>query len=147
MSLHYVDTSAIVRVYIADEPEHERLRELVLESSEPVVSSELTEVELASAVSAAVRHGRLADGDPLLSRFRADYADGGPVTLLRLDSDSTLPLAYRIVREHRVPTLDAIHLAVALTDAAALAGGDDVMMVTRDSAQAQAARELGLEVE
>lgn len=39
MSLHYVDTSAIVRVYTADEPEHERLRELVLESSEPVVSN------------------------------------------------------------------------------------------------------------
>lgn len=146
MSLRYVDTSALVRAYVADEPDHEQLRALLVEAVEPVVSSELSEVELASAVTAAVRHERLHDGEALLSRFRADYADGGPVTLLRLDSDSTLPLAYRIVREHHVRTLDAIHLAVALTDAPALAAGETVTMVTRDSAQARAARSLGLEV-
>ena len=43
-----------------------------------------------------------------------------------------------------VRTLDAIHLAVALTDARELAAGEPVSLVTRDKAQAAAAESLGL---
>jgi len=51
-----------------------------------------------------------------------------------------------MVTTHTVRTLDAIHLAVALTDATALAAGEPVVLVTRDQQQAAAARAVGLPV-
>lgn len=146
MSLLYVDTSALIRVYFVDEPDHEELSALLIEGSEAAVSSELTRVELASAVAAAVRARRLRQPELVLDRFDADCADDGPLTLLRLDAKAALPLARTLVTEHRLRTLDAIHIAVALTDASALAMGEPLVLVTRDRRQAEAAKELGLTV-
>lgn len=145
MSFLYADTSALVRAYFADEPDHESLRCLLLEGSDPVVSSELTRVEFASAVAAAHRGGQLRRTQPVLDRFDADCGDSGPLVLLRLDPAEALPLARRMVIEHRLRTLDAIHLAVALTDGISLAADEQVTMVTRDEEQAAAARIYGLE--
>ena len=145
MTVLYADTSAIVRAYFVDEPDHKQLRELLLDGTDAVVSSELARVEMASAIAAAARTLRLKQPHVILDRFDADCGDDGPLALLRLDPDVTLPLAYRMVSEHRLRTLDAIHLAVALVDAAELAGGDSVCVVTRDNDQAAAARALGLE--
>ena len=50
----------------------------------------------------------------------------------------------RSVGEHRLRTLDALHLAVVLTAAATLA--DEVVLLSRDARQAGAAAELGLAV-
>ena len=50
MTLLYADTSALVRAYFEDEPDHAPLRERLLEGGEPVVTSELARVELASAI-------------------------------------------------------------------------------------------------
>ncbi len=146
MSLLYADTSALVRAYVVDEPDHDALRLRVLEGAEAVITSELTRVELASAVTAAARAGRVGAPQLILDRFDADCGDEGPLTLLRLDPDATLPVAYKLVREHRLRTLDAVHLAVALTDGRALAAGDSLVVVTRDDAQTEAARERGLDV-
>ena len=146
MSLLYADTSAIVRAYFADEPDHDALRSMLLEGSEPVVSSELARIELASAVSAARRARRLRGADSVLARFDADCGSEGPILLLRLHAEAVLSTAYRLVGNHRLRTLDAIHLAVALEDAKALAGDDPLVFVTRDSDQAAAARTLGLSV-
>lgn len=143
MSLVYADTSALVRAYFSDEPDHDLLRRQLLDGTEPVVTSELTRVELASAV----RAGRLSDSSTVLDRFDADCGDDGPVALLRLNPESVLPLAYRLVGEHRLRTLDAIHLAVALTDAVDLADGEGVTLVTRDDDQAQAGKAAGLDIE
>lgn len=55
MSVRYADTSALVRCYLVDEDDHKRLRGLLLEGQEPAVTSEITRVELASAIGAAVR--------------------------------------------------------------------------------------------
>jgi uncharacterized protein len=55
-------------------------------------------------------------------------------------------VAWQIVLDHPVRTLDAIHLAVATTTAAELAAGDTVEFVTRDARQADAAKALGLPV-
>lgn len=144
--LLYADTSALVRAYFPDEPDSAALRALLLEGEDPVVTSELTRVEFAGAVSAAARAGRLADARVILDRFDVDCADDGPLALLRLDPASALPLARRLVGEHRLRTLDAIHLAVALTDGVELAAGEPVDVVTRDDAQAAAATDLGLGV-
>jgi predicted nucleic acid-binding protein len=142
--VHYADTSALVRAYLSGEEEHAELRALLLDGDLPVVTSVLTRVEFASAVAAAGRAGRLRRPRVLLDRFDADCRDSGPLTLLDLDTGATLPLARRLVREHPLRTLDAIHLAVALTDASELAAGDPVWIVTRDTAQAAAAESLGL---
>ena len=143
-ALLYADTSALVRAYLPGEDDHAALRALLLDGEHPVVTSELTRVEFASAVAAAARAGRLRRPRVLLDRFDADSRDDGPLTLLTLDPATALPLARRLVREHQVRTLDAIHLAVALTDGVDLAAGEQVSMVTRDSAQAVAADSLGL---
>jgi hypothetical protein len=105
----------------------------------------LLALPLASAVAAAARGGRLRRPRIVLDRFDADCADDGPLALLRLDPQPILERAHTLVLEHPLRTLDAIHLAVALGDAAELAAGEPVVFVTRDQVQAEAARALGLE--
>lgn len=68
------------------------------------------------------------------------------MSLVLLRPDVVMPRAYQVVVDHRVRTLDAMHLAVALDVAARLADGDQLAFVTRDQAQATAARSLGLSV-
>ena len=146
MTVLYADTSAVFRAYLSSETGHAELRELLIESADPVSTSELTRVEFASAVAAARRAGKLRETRTLLDRFEADCGVVGSIVVLELDNAAVLPLARRLVTDHAVRTLDAIHLAVALTGATALAAGEPVVMVTRDRAQAIAAKELGLAV-
>ena len=142
--LYYADTSALVRAYLSGEPAHVQLRRLLLEGDVPVVTSVLTRVEFAGAVAAAGRAARLRRPRVLLDRFDADCRDSGPVTLLDLDTSVTLPLARQLVREYPLRTLDALHLAVAMTAATEVAAGEPVSIVTRDKAKAAAAESLGL---
>jgi predicted nucleic acid-binding protein len=146
VTLLYADTSAVVRAYFADEADHKELRGLLFDGPDPVVTSELTRVEFASAVSSASRARRIPTPRIVLDRFDVDCGEDGPFALLRLDPAVVLAEARRLVSEHSVRTLDAIHLAVALTDAAALAPGEEVKLVTRDRQQAAAARAAGLAV-
>ena len=116
----------------------------LLEGDEAVVSSELTRLEFASAVSAAARTGRLRNSRLFLDRFDADCGKNGPIALLRLDPETAFPLAYRLLIEHDLRTLDAVHLAVASTSATALAAADSLVLITRDERQAAAAAAMGL---
>lgn len=147
MTLHYADTSALVRCYFADESDHELLRELILEGPVPVVSSELARVEFASAVRVAYRVGRLDDPRPPLARFDADCASDGPVALVAMESLVVMPYAYSLVLDHALRTLDALHLAVVLTTVRNLAEEHEkVIVITRDDRQAEAAEMLGFTV-
>lgn len=142
----YADTSAIVRAYFADEDDHVGLRASLLEGDDVVVTSELARIEFASAVHAAARVGRVHEPTMVLARFDADCQEDGPLTLLRLRPATDLPAARRLLAEHALRTLDAIHLAVALHVARPLAVGADLTLVTRDVRQADAAGALGLAV-
>ena len=144
LSLLYADTSALLRAYFPDETDHALLRARLLEGTEPVVTSELARVEFASAVRAAGLDRRVRAWRDLLGRFDEDSAPDGPVALLELHPGTVLPAARRLVLEHRLRTLDAIHLAVAIEECPAYAGGLDIVFVTRDGDQAAAARALGL---
>ncbi|MBI2237026.1 MAG: type II toxin-antitoxin system VapC family toxin [Actinobacteria bacterium] len=146
MSLLYADTSALVRAYVADEPDHSALRKLLLDGMERVVTSEIARVEFAAAIRGAARAGRLRNWRELLAVFDAHCADGHPISLLELRGSTVLPAAYRLVLDRGIRTLDAIHLAVAIEEGPALADDGDVVFVTRDRAQARAARALGLAV-
>ncbi|GAA5119698.1 type II toxin-antitoxin system VapC family toxin [Pseudonocardia adelaidensis] len=145
--LRYVDTSALVRCYFPDEPDHEELRALLLEAVEPVVTSELTRLEVASAVHAAHRAGRLRDPAELLDVVDTDCGEDGPIALLRLQPEVVFGLAADLVAKHPLRSLDALHLAVARSTAAELAAGEPVVLVTRDHRQAAAAAALGMPVE
>ena len=48
-AIRYADPSALLSAYFADEPERAELRGMLLEGVEPVVTIELSRVELASA--------------------------------------------------------------------------------------------------
>lgn len=146
MTLFYADTSAIVRAYFVNEPEHEAIRTLLLEGDEPVVTSELARVEMASAVRGAATGGRLRLWRRLLARIDADFGEGGPITLLALRPEQVLPVAYQLVLDHRLRTLDATHLAVAIEECPHLAEAGEFTFVTRDLDQARAAKALGLTV-
>ena len=146
MNVLYADTSALIRAYLPDEPDHAALRAQILNRSTVTITSELARVEIASAATAAQRSGRIRSAARLLARMDATFAADGPITLIRLTSATILPRACRIVLDHHVRTLDAIHLAVAAHDGAAIAADADLIFLTCDAAQATATRALGMTV-
>lgn len=75
----------------------------------------------------------------MLRRIDADL--DRKIGLIDLDPSAILPFARELVLEHRLGTLDAIHLAVAVDFRDT--GSDDVVFVTRDADQAAAAKALG----
>ncbi len=146
MTLLYADTSVLVGAYLTDEVGHEQLRTLLFESDHRVVTSELARIELASAMVSASRTGRTPDWEEVLATMEADTGPAGMIALIALRRELILPLALRLVTEHRLRTLDAIHLAVAIEEGPRLAAGEAIKFVTRDRDQAAAARALGLAV-
>ena len=146
MTVHYADTSSIVGAYFADEARHEELRALLLEGDGQVVTSELARLELTSAVMAAARAGRLDDAGPVLDRFDVDCGDAGRLALMRLVPERTLPEARRLLLAHPLRSLDALHLAVAVTLRQDVVIDDEVVFVTEDRTQARAARAEGFEL-
>jgi predicted nucleic acid-binding protein len=142
MRTFYADTSALARLYLRDEPDSDQLIDLLLVSPESVLTSELARLELARAVKSAERAGRLPDVAPVLEKIDAHL--GTRIALIELRAEIVLPRARDLVLQHRLNTLDAIHLAVAIEEREAL--GEPVIFVTRDGEQAIVARELGLEV-
>ena len=143
----YCDTSALARAYLTDEEGHDGLRARLLGGPEDVVTSALAEVEMVAALSAAGRAGRIADTRSALTRLSADLHRDRSILLIALDGPTALEMALSLCERHRLRALDAVHLAVALTDARTLAGDDRLIFITRDADQAEAARAEGLEVE
>ena len=139
--LRYADASALVRTYLDDE-EADDLKDLLFSGREPTITSEIVDLEVTGAVMAAARARRIRSAEPILGRFREDVASDGPLSLLDLDPEATLPAARQLMLEHPLRTLDAIHLAVALEEAET----QELVFVTRNRTQAAAARRLGLAV-
>lgn len=139
----YIDTSALGRVYLGDQSDSTELARVVYEGDCPMITSELTDVEIASALMRASRDG-VIDGvtaDELLDRYAADTSDTGPLGVVAVDS-ATIARAQQYVRTTPLRTLDAIHLA-----ACALFGEstpEDVRLLSRDNRQNAAAPALGI---
>ena len=147
VNAYYVDTSALTTAYLKDEPDHAAFRKLLLESDELVVSSELTRIEFASAITAAKRTGRIPDASAIIEHFDWMASPDGPVVLIPFRPQRILPAAKRLVTEnYPLRTLDALHLAVAMHETAELTGGEPVTMVTRDQRQAEAAKANGFDL-
>lgn len=139
----YIDTSALGRVYLGDESDSTELSRVVYQGDHPVITSELTDVEIASTLARANRDGTIdsSTASGLLHRYGADTCDTGPVGVVALDSD-TIALAQRYVRSATLRTLDAIHLAACTRFGESAAA--EVRLLSRDIRQNEAARALGI---
>ncbi|WP_410632125.1 type II toxin-antitoxin system VapC family toxin [Amycolatopsis sp. cmx-4-83] len=141
----YADTSAVVGAYLAGEADHAGLRKLLIDDGHLVLTSELTRLEFASAMTAAKRTGRIPDAREFLDQFDEDART--VLGVIPLEPRRIFAAARRLVTEnYPVRTLDAIHIAVAMHDTAELTGGEPVTFVTRDERQADAAKANGFEV-
>jgi len=142
----YSDPSAIMGVLLADAPDHDHLRRLIVDGAEPVFTSAIAITEVTSACMAAQRANRVPDGRLLISGFQMLCAGGSRIRMLTLRPDRILARACDLISTYRVYALDAIHLAVALDDVVPLAAGEPIRFLTRDRVQADAARALGFMV-
>ena len=142
----YSDPSAIMGVLLADAPDHDQLRRLIVDGAEPVFTSEIAITEVASASMAAEHGSRVSDGRLLISGFETLCANGSRIRMLTLRPARIFARACEVMTAHHVYALDAIHLAVALEDVVPLAAGEPVRFLTRDRVQADVARALGFTV-
>lgn len=134
--MYYIDTSVLVAYYYP-EALSEQVQSFLTEQLKPAVS-DLTEVELFSAVAKKVRMGDLshADGNRILSKYLS-HLDGGLFTIINLE-----PQHWRIARgwiglfNTSLRTLDALHLAIA--------SAGDFTLVTSDQHLLMAADTLGV---
>jgi uncharacterized protein len=141
--LSYMDTSAVVRVYLHDEPDHDAWRDTFLDPGRRFMSSRLLDVEMTAAVSAARRARRVRKLHRVLQRFEADSSDRGRLALVPLTGRQA-SLARELVLQHRIRSLDALHVAAAMSTQRVLG---DVVFVTYDERQAEVGRQVGLTVQ
>lgn len=134
----YVDTSVLVACYLP-EPKSAAANRLVASLEGPVISP-LTEVEICSVLSRRVRERDLSpdDGWRVLSLFRT-HVEGGFFRRLPLDQrEFGQAREWLALFSTPLRTLDALHLAVVVSNGLAL--------LTADRAFARAARGLGVTV-
>lgn len=138
-SFAYFDTSVVVKRYVA-EPGSTIARTLLRRYR--CLSSAILPVEVMSAVNRRRAGGDLAAADfgAIISRLAEDRRrwELVPVT------EPLLALAEDLIQRHAIRTLDAIHLAAALTFRNM--SGLRVPFVTADIRQREAAEPTGLPV-
>jgi uncharacterized protein len=133
----YVDTSVLAAYYLP-EPLSAQAEEALLSTEGLPVLSELTDVELTSAIARKVRTGELAKQDAV--RIQALFASHLEASYYR--RLSLTRHHYRLARDWigflDVPlrTLDALHLAAA--------GLEEMELLTADQGLARAAEALGV---
>ena len=136
--MYYIDTSVLV-AYYCPETLSKQVQAFLGAQLKPAVS-DLTEVELFSAIAKKVRMEDLspADGNRILSKYLS-HLDGGLFTIIHLESQH-----WRIARgwiglfNTSLRTLDALHLAIA--------SAGDLTLVTSDQHLLMAADTLGVKV-
>lgn len=148
MSVLFADSSALVRAYFDDEVGHSIFRSVLLVERNTVLASELSSVEVRRAFAAARRVERLPESALVRigEEFGAATSKEQRFRLIPLDPEPILARALELVEAYPLGTLDAIHLAVADREGRALAGDDELVFVTADATQGQAAAALGMTV-
>jgi predicted nucleic acid-binding protein len=141
--IKYADTSAVVRAYLRDEPDHAAWREALLGSAIAVLSSRLLQIELTSAICAAHRARRIRRATAVLDAFAHHCARSGPVSLVPI-TGRHVHEASKLLQKHVIHAADALHVAAALATKAFV---DDVIFTTCDERQAAVGRHVGLTVQ
>jgi uncharacterized protein len=136
----YLDASALVKRYIA-ENSSEQVNAWI-GTAEMVVTSLITRVEVAAAITRAQRMKIIApeQADAALRLFRSEWE-----SLQRLPiSETTIIRGDILACEHNLRGYDAMHLACALIWQETL--GLPVTIVTFDGQLVQAAKEMKMEI-
>ena len=138
MSIAYFDTSVVV-AYYAPEP-HSAVAERRLTAASARVVSDLTLVEFATAMMRKVRDGVLTEkaAHSVQRMFLGHIADQFYVVtpLSRMHFEAAALHASRLGTVHPIRALDAIHMAVALSE--------DLRLVTADRRLATTAAAAGV---
>lgn len=134
----YLDTSALLPYY-RQEASSDAMQLLLMAQQQPVLLSQITQVEFASALARWVRTGELTEpqANRVESAFHEDVSEGR--YQLRPVAPGAFERAHHwlLTRKTALRTLDALHLACAEHSEAEL--------VTLDHALFQAAEFLGLQ--
>ena len=134
----YIDTSILV-AYYCPEKISDQVEKILVETSSPAIS-QLTDVELTSALARKIREKALSeeDGKAVLDVFRT-HIDENSYTYLPIQPKH-FSTAMDWIAQFNTPlrTLDALHLAIASKSKAPL--------LTADIKLAESAKELGVEV-
>jgi predicted nucleic acid-binding protein len=119
--VNYWDTSALLKLYVPEDDSGYFLG-LVVSSDQPVVSSAIAAVEMLCAVYRKESVGDLKDGGALAAyrRFLGDCRAGRIVLVpygeqVFTTAEEIVRLAFRRARPVMVRSLDAIHVASAVT--------------------------------
>lgn len=135
--MFYVDTTVLV-AYYCPEPLSEKAEAFITAHTRPAISN-LSELELFSAISRKIREGGLdrADGSRIVAKFLS-HLDDLFYTKLIIE-----PHHYRLARDWigqfttSLRSLDAIHLAVA--------SSEGVTLITTDEGLAKSAASLAVD--
>ncbi len=134
----YVDTSVLAADY-CPEPLSDQAERLLLDMDRPAIS-QLTAVELASAVARKMRMGELSrlDGPRILDLFRTHEAQDAYLNLPVRAIHYARARLFVAADDVSLRTLDALHLAIAEEN--------DLSMLTADGHLAAAAAPFGIDV-
>lgn len=135
--VYYLDTSAIIPYY-REEPLSGVVQDFLVSVTPPVYISDLTGVELVSALARLVRVGDLDNGaaDLIADAFAGDIKANLFMKTLLVSGHCKQAENWLSLRKTSLRALDALHLAICSKQEACL--------VTCDRAFFQSARQLGV---
>ena len=130
----YWDTSAIVKLYVAEDDSPDFLR-LVVGMDEPILSSAITTTEVLCTLRRKEYSGALKRGGAraIFRRFSADVDAGRILTIpygpdIEAEAEKLVRLAFAQPRPVMVRSLDVIHVSTALSSKAKLVIATDVRL-------------------
>ena len=145
MPIFYLDTSAILKRY-RREIGTEAIDDLIgnAQPEDRFYTSILSTLELTSALMRLVKGGQLGGSvaEAASAAFRQDIQEIFRVWPL---DDSTVATAIPVVEQHKLRSIDAIHLATAIAIFAA-AGDENTILVSSDMELLEAAASSGIDV-
>ena len=145
MSVFFLDTSALVKRYVAEVCSR-TVTELVSAPSVNILIADITRAEFASALNRRLRDGTVSPEQhrALKSAFAFHLVDDYLVVPLQ---SSHITAACRVINAHGLRAYDAVQLAVALSLRDLLAPpGEIISLVSTDPRLNAAARAEGLAV-
>jgi predicted nucleic acid-binding protein len=136
----YVDTSALIKKYVREAGTEQALA--FFDQYPLICTTALTQVEMASAMSKAVRLGRVAEAEMIIAW--QDFLSHWPAYLRLPVSAGILDRAASIAWRHGLRAYDAVHLASALAWKDMIAA--EVVFACYDKNLLEATRQEGLQV-
>ena len=140
----YLDSSAVVRSYLADEPGSDAPGTLIRDPQVTTITGSWTRIETTSAFVRAARAGRSAFAELEAAFLRDTDPITGTLFVVDANQAELELIALKIVRDYGLRAMDAWQLACAHLAFNALAEPqEERAFVTRDAEQARVAASWG----